>query len=699
MVRRPWLALTAITGIGLALRLLVWRWHMQYPLGGDEHDYFYQALALLQGKGYRDLALMRPPLYPVFLAGLFRLIDSQVQRIRLVQALISTATIPAVWWLAREFVTEEEWPRQQKVRLLAAALAAFSYTLAANAAELLTETMFVAGLTGVLALLLPAPRRLPRRAAAAGLLLGLLVLLRSVALPLAGLGAAWLWVNSPGIGARRMVRTVVFLLGMTAVVAPWTVRNAVRYHGLILVDTTGAENLWLDNDPRGREPVKRQLLALGEDRVARQRLATARGVQAIAQAPGHFVIKGWEQARLLVALEYFDDLRHRPTIWVSPFEVWARLLLGDGLWLLLLLGGTLGLWLHPRPRVSWLVAPWVLYVVLTNLMFHVELRYRLPLYPVLLPYTAWTLLCLPRWRRSVEAASANATLALLGLLLVLHRPYPTEGVWLARKHWALWRGHPQQALALDPSSALARVALARQVIGVDERRAQVLLEEAIKVKPDHPYGHLLRGDLLRRHNDLRGAGREFTWETHSLEDLQHWSWTTFASVPPTTVTVGTGDLGWVEGFYAPEQSDRPFRWSTGRARVRLAAPTAGARLVLQLASERPGHERSVRVTVRIREVGNGERVIGESSIMVGSAWQPVVLDPMAGAGPVVVELDAPTFRPRERDRRDDDNRALGVRVGDVGWQTPHATQAARLPEAAHDGTPARSQHGSIQSAR
>src|SRR5687767_13518599 len=72
----------------LALRLLVWRWHEQYGLGGDESEYFNQALRLLREHIYVELNLMRPPLYTGFLATCIYLFDSLVQRLRLAQEII-----------------------------------------------------------------------------------------------------------------------------------------------------------------------------------------------------------------------------------------------------------------------------------------------------------------------------------------------------------------------------------------------------------------------------------------------------------------------------------------------------------------------------------------------------------------------------------------------------------------------------------
>ena len=86
---------------GLALRLAVWRWHAQYPLGGDEQEYLQQALTLLREHRYVELRLMRPPLYTGFLAACIQLMDSLVQRLRLAQAVVGALTVLPAYGLGR----------------------------------------------------------------------------------------------------------------------------------------------------------------------------------------------------------------------------------------------------------------------------------------------------------------------------------------------------------------------------------------------------------------------------------------------------------------------------------------------------------------------------------------------------------------------------------------------------------------------
>ena len=728
-----------ILHFALALRLLAWRWHEFYALGGDEREYLEQAVRLLRDHQYVELHLMRPPLYPFFLAGCVYLVDSLVQNLRLVQALISAATVPLVYLLAREVAWRSDGSARRTPALLAALLCALSYTLAANASELLTEALFLCGLTTALWLLLRAARTGGLvETTLAGLIIGALCLLRSVALPLLPLGAVWMGINAKckmqnakcedkakgkmqnvkcednaqdnakckrqnvkcEINAREdggrqgvarygmkqgAVQFCILTFAFCIVLFPWAARNYVTYGGLILIDTTGAENLWLDNDPAGREVVKAQLYALGDDRLARQRLATQRGVAVIVADPARFAAKAWGELTKLFALEFSDDLLARPAIWVSLPEVAARLLLGDGVWLLLLLAGVFGLirslldgglsW-KALANPAWLLLPWALYVVLTTVIFHVELRYRLPLYPALLPYAGLALAGVRvGYRLSAIGYRLLAIFTLVACLalMLLHMNYPALAWRLGWKHWdlgraevALGRGDvatarqaAQAALAWDDGSALARVALARaDLLAGDQAAAMAQFNGAVRALPAHPYAHLLRGDLLRRQGQTEAARGDLAYETSSREDLQSWAWARFTSDPPARLALGDGlDLGFIRGMQPVREGEHGFRWTTGDAEVRLTAPPGATTLRLGAASGRPdGAATEVGISLDGRDAG---------TILISADGGVYVLAlPVRhpNTHEIVVGLRSRTFTPRDYDRASPDGRVLGLKL-------------------------------------
>ncbi len=725
---RHWWLLLAVVGVGLALRLVVWHWHEFYPLGGDEQEYLQQALTLLREQRYTELRLMRPPLYGVFLAALIYVGDSLVQYLRLVQAILSALTVVPVYLLTAALLRHERRPEgaapSRGVPLVAALLCALSYTLADYATELLTETLFLAGLTLVLWLLVRAGARTGQAtgsALLAGLGLGLLCLTRSVALVLLPLGVLWLlicWLHQGRPAAWWRSPPLLFGLLALLVIVPWTARNYAVYGAPILIDTTGAENLWLDNDPAGREAVKAQLYALGDDQATRQQLALQRGIEAITADPLRFGGKAWGELLAFVALEYTDDMRARPEIWVPPAEVGARLLLGDGLWLLVLLAGVVGLgafpaaqrpgggWLARLADPRWLLGAWALYTLLTALVFHVELRYRLPLYPVLLPYAAWVLVAVGQrvagGRRALQRrglAAGSILAALLLVLVLLHRPYLSLGWHLAWKHWHLARaeqsleaGVPQAAISNlrtalehDPSSVLARVALARVWLQRGNLPGALAhLRDALALLPNHPLPNLLEGDIVRQQGSYNAA-RELLqrYETATLQDVQAWSWQHFTTPPPARLDVGGGlDLGHVRGFTAAHASDdHTWRWTTERAYLRLsppadptsneafcarhAIPTGESTLILslRLTAERPpaAPPPVLRVQVAGQTVGR---------VQVGAGWQSyhfplVTLNNAPQREVLTVTLASSTFVPRAYNPASDDARRLGVRVAEA----------------------------------
>ncbi len=692
-----------LLALALLLRLLIWHWHDQYPLGGDEREYLDQALLLLQERRYVELRLMRPPLYTGFLAASIYLFDSLIQNLRFVQAIVSTLTVIPAYGLARVLFG----PRTAAI---AGLLVALNYTLAASATEILTETLFIGGLTTllwVLAAIAQRPRT-PWLPILAGLILGALTLIRSVALPLLPLGALWLLLHptssdsmniGPISGRTYRIRpyaTCLFLIASLLMITPWTIRNYVTYGGLIIIDTTGAENVWLDNDPAGREAVKRELYAMGEDRVGRQQIATQRGIAAITNNPARFFNKAWAETTKFFALQQFDDLRDRPAIWVSPLETWIRLLLGDATWLLLLLAGTIGLWLAPRSPfdMRWILAPWAIYTLFTAIIFHVELRYRLPLYPALLPYGAWLLASLSRIPYSreilrlsplsrsgrggqgVRAIAALATLIILIILTSLHRPYLQESGMLIAKHIAIWqaeqalgradiaaaRNAAGAALLNDDRSVLARVALARaDLLEQQPTAALKQLLDAEQAIAAHPHAHLLRGAILLNQGDTQAARAELAYETASLEDLQDWAWRIFPPIiaPPTHITIGSGlDLGHIRGFYPAETGG--FRWAHETAEIRLAAPQKPATINLHIAPGRSSGIAPVELTIRV--AGSTKRVL------LQPGWQTISIpiNPASSnsdhTDAIIIQLTSPTFRPRDADRTSPDNRNLGIMV-------------------------------------
>jgi 4-amino-4-deoxy-L-arabinose transferase-like glycosyltransferase len=225
--------LWAALGLGLGLRLgLLLRYPATQGLGDEVIHY---GMALLTAHVGPDVLGQWAPLYDLLLAGVFRVAGPDPFAAKLVQVGISTACVALVYALARS-------AGSLRAGRIAAVLCAVDPTLIAFSHYLFSETLFVALLLGAACALFPrGGTRRRRDLAAAGVLFGLATLTRSAVLAFLPI---W-WAAARLRGRRTEARQALqVLLVALAVVLPWTLRNAVKYHGLLLVDGTLGRTAW-----------------------------------------------------------------------------------------------------------------------------------------------------------------------------------------------------------------------------------------------------------------------------------------------------------------------------------------------------------------------------------------------------------------------------------------------------------------------
>ncbi|MFN2491472.1 MAG: ArnT family glycosyltransferase [Pyrinomonadaceae bacterium] len=223
----------------------------------DGHVYSQFAHNLLEHRGYSHAAeppyepsLIRLPGYPLFLAGIYSIFGhSNNTAVRIIQALIDTATCALVGLLA--FFWEPDEKLKQRTSIAALSLAALCPFTAIYVAIILTETptaFFAVAMcvTATLAFNAPKVSKAVLLWGATGLLAGVAVLFR----PDSGLFAAAIgitlvvttvfrWSNqvptNRGMGLPRglqqaFYRGAVFSLAFCLVLVPWTIRNYRVFH-------------------------------------------------------------------------------------------------------------------------------------------------------------------------------------------------------------------------------------------------------------------------------------------------------------------------------------------------------------------------------------------------------------------------------------------------------------------------------------
>ena len=248
-------ALGLILVVALVLRTAWVLYAAREPTGfsaGDPLAYLYYGRELAAGHGYRSFVTHEPtafyPIgYPLFLA-LFAwpaqhgLLPDDVPRLAgVAQALLGTATVLFVWVIARRLFGE-------RVALVAAGLTAVWPGLVLMTGSLNVETVFVALLTGALAVLVGRPSGTDdyatTRLLLAGVLLGLSALVRPFSLPVLGAVLIGVWCQH---GIRVALRTTAWLaLPVVLVLAPWVARNQ-RELGTTSLSTNMGDTLCLDH--------------------------------------------------------------------------------------------------------------------------------------------------------------------------------------------------------------------------------------------------------------------------------------------------------------------------------------------------------------------------------------------------------------------------------------------------------------------
>lgn len=208
------------------------------------------AAALVSGLGFSSPyagaptapTAQQPPLYPLMLAGIFKLFGiytvASAWTAVLVNVLAGAVTAVLLYFVGRLHFGET-------VGILAAWLWVLPWMYQTNAFSVSLTTAYLAAL-GLTALFLWVPKRLEgsRSWLVLGIYSGLLVLLQPSLLTVALVYGGWLAVSK-----GSSPRVLIALAGLLLTLAPWTVRNYVTFERFIpLRDNLGLE-LWLGNRP------------------------------------------------------------------------------------------------------------------------------------------------------------------------------------------------------------------------------------------------------------------------------------------------------------------------------------------------------------------------------------------------------------------------------------------------------------------
>lgn len=323
--RRQWIFPGSILLVALVTRVGYVLATPGYTMVHDDHAYDRLALGIARTGAYPDLGghatAYRPPGFTYMLGAVYAITGGGHGRVvsaRIVQALLGVAIVALLGALAAHLLG-------RRAAVCTMLLAAVYVPLVAAGTSLLAEPLtIVMELAAVMAVLVWRRNRRWRWVVAAGIFAGAMALCRSnafvviIALAVgvatargrpAGAAAAGKPASGRRFRADALKPVVVLVLSAGAVVAPWTIRNAVVLHAFIPVSDeiggtlAGTYNPVSAHDPNGP----------GFWRLLNQIPQYERETRALAAGPEH----PFQQRLEHLALQYAE---HHP---LYPLEVGA----------------------------------------------------------------------------------------------------------------------------------------------------------------------------------------------------------------------------------------------------------------------------------------------------------------------------------------------------------------------------------------
>jgi 4-amino-4-deoxy-L-arabinose transferase-like glycosyltransferase len=351
---------------------------------GDARDYLDHAVSLCESGTYPErgnLPFFRAPGLPFFIAGVTACRTERIRAVKYALAACDAVTVVLLYLLALQL-----WS-SRRAAIVAAALATLHPFFAGSVTDLRTEPLFMMFLVAALWSLLR------ERPALTGLCLGLAALVRPTALlciPLFAMYAAW----------RRWRSGGVLIAAALLTIAPWTLRNVIRYDELIAVNDAAGFNFW-----RGTHPDLRDVVHTTDGEAFAQRSwafeaqTVQRAAEEVASRAGSPGARDREWRRLA-----FDNMRRDPQAalwtlerlalywrpWLHPAEH-GRVAIAISVVVILglyILGG-LGMWLHPDRKLVLVALVFLAVLWLAHAPYVPSIRIRVPLTdPVLIVFAA-----------------------------------------------------------------------------------------------------------------------------------------------------------------------------------------------------------------------------------------------------------------------------------------------------------------------
>lgn len=243
--RRDYFLLLLIFLLALFLRVIYLPQIAKEPPISDEAGYDEAAMNLISGQGYGMFGYKsyQPPLYPFFLAGIYRLFGHNYIMVKVIQMILGSFGCILLYSIAKIVFNG-------RIGLVSAFIYALYDGFIFLNGHLLTENLFVLLiLFFVLFLLRFSKTENLFLLMFSGVLIGLAALTKTNVLVSVPFLCIWFWTRSKKWVLHSSV--LILFIGMT--ISPWTIRNYLILRHFVPIATYTGESLFRFNYPNGME--------------------------------------------------------------------------------------------------------------------------------------------------------------------------------------------------------------------------------------------------------------------------------------------------------------------------------------------------------------------------------------------------------------------------------------------------------------
>ncbi len=535
----PYPILGAIFFLALVLRLLyVWDVSESAFFGQlvvDQASYDAWAMKIAAGDWLGSATFYQDPLYPYFLAIIYKAFGRSLLLVYILQAIISSAGCLPLYGLGRRVFHD---PR---VGFLAALFwAGYKVDMFFVAQVLKTSPGLALTITALWLLVKVRDDNTWPSGLLAGIASGLILVFRGNFLLVAPLLFLWIGIGlATREGRKAIMPLAALVIGCVSVLSAVAARNLAVSGELTLTTAQGGVNFWVGNyrenkwgvgrDPdfaiRSPEFERGDFLAEAERRTGKKltdsqmsRFWFKEGLREIAADPALSAARFLRKSLLTVNFhEVSDNLNY--DFFRQEYSFMLRLPL-PAFWLA---GpfGLAGLALASRRKKGGFLALYLGSYFVTLLLFYVVNRYRAPLVPVLLVFAAYGVI---EFARSLRERDRRAMALYLAVLVAAgaigfprwRRPsfdvsWQKVGNAMSREgRWAEAIDAYERALSINPGQDVSWIGLGLAYETRGRRtEADAAFSRAVSANPKNAWAHYYLGRSLERGGERDKAREEY----------------------------------------------------------------------------------------------------------------------------------------------------------------------------------------------